>query len=67
MLRKETVPWCIKTIFQSFHAESVQKISQQRIKLLNVTSVNFELILNETISIIKNTNNFKTVMNPGIA
>ena len=27
----------------------------------------FKLILNETISIIYNTDNFKTVMNPGIA
>ena len=43
---------CVMSIIPSFHAGFVQKMYMTKIKLFNVTSVNFGFILNVTILII---------------
>ena len=55
------------SIITNFLEVFVGKMYMTKIKLFNVTSVNFGFILNVTILIIWITDIFKTVMNPGTA
>ena len=57
----------VMSIIPNFLPGFVQKMYMTKIKLFNVTSVNFRSILNVTILITEITDIFKAVMNPGIA
>ena len=62
---QKLILWVI-SIIPNFLAKFVQKMSMIMIKLFTVTTVNFGFISNVTILIIQYTDNYKTVMNPGI-
>ena len=63
---KQKLTSVVILIIPNFLAIFVQKMSKTKIKLFNVTFLNFGFILKVTTLIIQIAGIFKTVMNPGI-